>query len=364
MKRLNLYIASNLLVSTLIGIGVLTFVMLGGSLFKAFDLVSRGVSLTMLLKFMGYMIPYFLQFTLPLALLCATVLVFSRLSADNEISAMRASGISLWQIIAPGLLLAAAFSAICLYLQTEVGPESYYRAKQLKSSSNVKNPMAFIEPGRYVHFPDHVIYVGDRDESRIQDVQIYSLDKKGKVKEDITAPYGNVDYNERTAKLTMNLKNAVISMTDKREKGGEDRRHAAGDLTYAFDYDKLQSRENVTRDPERMSMGRLLSTVYIYNNTGKSTAPLYIELHTRLSLAFVPVAFFLIGIPFGIRTKRTETSIGIVVSLILAVIFYLFLPLAESLQDFGQYHPEILVWVPNVLYQVGGLYALRRIART
>lgn len=364
MKRLNLYIASNLLVSTLIGIGVLTFVMLAGSLFKAFELISRGVSLTVLGKFMGYMLPYFLQFTLPLALLCATVLVFSRMSADNEISAMRASGISLWQIIAPGLILAATFSAICLYLQTDVAPESYYRAKQLKSSGNVKNPMAFIEPGRYVHFPNHVIYVGDRVDTQIRNVQIYSLNKKGNVEEDISAPRGTVDYNEHTAKLTMNLQDAVICMTGRNKGNKNDIRHAAGNLTYAIDYDKLQSREDVARDPERMSLGRLLSTVYIYNNSDRPTAPLYIELHTRLSLAFVPVAFFLIGIPFGIRTRRSETSIGIVVSLILAVIFYLFLPLAESFQDFGSYHPEILVWVPNVLYQVGGLYALRRIART
>ncbi len=82
-----------------------------------------------------------------------------------------------------------------------------------------------------------------------------------------------------------------------------------------------------------------------------------------MSLAFSPIGFLLLGIPFGIRTKRSETSVGLVFSLLLALVFYVFLALAESLEDQSHYHPEVLVWLPNIFYQLGGLAALHYIMK-
>lgn len=363
MKRLNLYIAGSLLRSTILGIGILTFVMMVGSLFQAADLISRGVGIALIGKYIGYVLPHALQFTLPLAILCATVLVFSRLSADNEISAMRASGVSIWQIVSPGLLLAAVLSGFCFLLQLETAAECRYRAHNLRSGDTIKNPLAFVEPGRYVHFPGHVIYVGSRQGNIIGDVQIYRLNKQDKIEEDISSPGGRFDYDEQTAILKLELTDAIIYTVEKDGQTRTGERHASGDLTYRLDTEEMDRVDSLSRKPKYMSMHRILSTIFIYSKNGQQTTPLYVELHKRLALAFSPVGFFLIGIPFGIKTRRSETSIGIVISLILAMFFYLFLAMAESLRGKGNYHPEVLVWIPNILYQLGGLYAIRRIAR-
>ncbi|MFW5996812.1 MAG: LptF/LptG family permease [Lentisphaeria bacterium] len=363
MKRLNFYIAGTLFRSTLLGIGILTFVMMVGSLFKAADLISRGVGVSLIAKYIGYVLPHALQFTLPLAILCATVLVFSRLSADNEISAMRASGISLWQIVSPGLLLAALLSGLCFSLQLETAAECRYRAHNLRSGDTIKNPLAFVEPGRYVHFPGHIIYLGSRHENQIGDVQIYRLNKQDEIEEDISSPGGTVEYDEQSAILTLKLDDAIIYTVERGEDQRARERHTAGNLTYRLDTDEMDRIGSLARKPKYMSMHRILSTIYIHNKAGEQTTPLYLELHKRLALAFSPVGFFMIGIPFGIKTRRSESSIGIVISLILAMFFYVFLALAESLQAEARYHPEVLVWIPNILYQLGGLYAIRRIAR-
>lgn len=362
MKRLNLYIGGTLVLHVILAIAVLTFVMVSGSLFKAFELLSRGISPALVGRFLFYMFPYALQFTLPLAILFASVLVFSRLSADNEITAMRASGVSLWQIISPGLVMAAIFSGLCFWLQLDFAPECRYRAHELKSGDEIENPMAFLEAGRYIHFPRHVVYIGNRHDKIIRDIQIYRLDEKGRVVQDIRAVSGKVKYDRLAGALTLALKDAVMGLLGSENNAGMQRTEA-GDMTYRIDFSTHTRSEPVNRKAKYMSIRRILSTIYIRNRSGISTTDLYVELHKRMSLAFSPIGFFLIGIPFGIRTRRSETSVGVVVALLLTVVFYVFLAMGESLSEHQQYHPEILVWIPNVLYQVGGLIALHRIAR-
>ena len=94
----------DLLLTTLLGIGILTFVLVSANLLQAFELVARGVSPAVLGQFIAYMLPFALQFSIPLAVLCAAVLVFSRMSADHEVTAMRASGdsqcaVGIWKAI-------------------------------------------------------------------------------------------------------------------------------------------------------------------------------------------------------------------------------------------------------------------------
>ena len=120
--------------------------------------------------------------------------------------------------------------------------------------------------------------------------------------------------------------------------------------------------ENLSRKPKYLSIRGLLSLANLYEQTGQSATPIYIQLHKRLVMSMAPMAFLLIGIPFGIRTKRSETVAGIVVSLALAMVFYIFIALADSLDKQDALHPEIFIWLPVVAYQAGGIWALKRIA--
>ena len=365
MKRLNLYIARQLFVTMILALAILTFVMASGNLMKAQQFIARGMPVSVIVRFLLYILPFVLQFTLPLAMLCATVLVFSRLSADREITAMRASGVSLWQVISPGVLLAILLSAFCFYLQTDLAPECRYRASLLKDVGDVGNPAAFLEPGRHVEFPGHIVYVGDRAGNVLEDVQIYILDRKGSITRDISAQRGRLSIDHEQRILTLALYGVTLGeISREKETDRQVVRHSSAQrMTYTLDYGRELLRRRLLRDPKHMGMQTILSTIYIYNKQGRPTTPLYLELHKRMSLAFSPIGFLLMGIPFGIRTRRSETSAGLVVSLLLVAVFYIFLALADSLEDRPRLHPEVLVWIPNILYQVGGLVALHRIMR-
>jgi lipopolysaccharide export system permease protein len=362
MKILNLYIGRNLLLTTLLGIGILTFVLVSANLLQAFELVARGVSPAILGQFIAYMLPFALQFSIPLAVLCAAVLVFSRMSADHEVTAMRASGISLWQIISPALILAVGLSAFCFYLQVYLAPECRYRANMLRRADNITNPLAMIEPGRYVAFPGHVLYAGRREKNRLEDVQLYVLGSNGQVNQDISAAGGTLVISEDSRTLRLSLEKVIMGQIERGGAAPDTVRHTMADqVTRDIPLGSQQERKPLERRAKHMTMQQILGTIYIYNKRGEPTGPLYLELHKRMSIAFAPIGFLLIGIPFGIRTRRSETSVGLVISLILAALFYVFLSLADSLQDRPQLHPELLVWLPNIIYQIGGLLVIHRI---
>ena len=210
MKILNLYIGRNLVANTLLAVAILTFVMLSANLMRAFELLARGISLGLLLRFLLYLIPMTLTFTIPLSALAACVLVFSRLSADREVTAMRASGVSLWQIIAPGLLWSIALCGLCIYLQTDLSPRCRYRAEQLKRSESARNLVRVLEPESFVELPGYIVYVGSRRENVLENVHIFALDSDGRVKQDITASFGSVDILEDSGLITLHLQDTSI----------------------------------------------------------------------------------------------------------------------------------------------------------
>ncbi len=365
MKLLNLYITRNLLLTTVAAVCVLTFVMVSANLIRAFDLLARGVGGGVLLSFILCMLPDALTFTIPLALLCATVLVFSRLSADNEVTAMRASGIGLWQIVSPALLLSIVLSGLCLWLNTTVAPIARYRADLLKRDEGVRNPLVVIEAGRFVELPGHVIRVGRRDGARLHDIHIYVLGEDGRVSQDITARRGQVVIDDESRVLELVLEDATIAAVDV-DRGSERsvlRRFASQRFSFPLDYGMELDRRPLTRRLKFMDVPMIFGRMSIDSARGIDTTPHAVELNARLAKAMSPFAFLLLGIPFGIRTRRSETSVGLLVSLVLALGFYVFLVLADALKYQPALQPEILVWLPNILYQVGGLWALARIAK-
>ena len=116
MRILNRYIVLDYLIIFLGALGLITFVMTVGALVNAVDLMSRGISPLLIAKFFFQNVPYILSFSMPISTLFAALLLFGRLSMDNEISAMKACGISLWRLVAPLVVLSILFSGICMYI--------------------------------------------------------------------------------------------------------------------------------------------------------------------------------------------------------------------------------------------------------
>ncbi|MBP5671784.1 MAG: LptF/LptG family permease [Lentisphaeria bacterium] len=364
MKTITCHITRNILVSTSIALGVLTFVMLSGHFFRAFDLLSKGVAPSLLLKFLLLMIPDMLRFTLPLSILVATVLIFGRMSSDNEIVALKASGINLWQIIAPGLAICTGCSILCLAISLVISPVCRYEADILRWSALSNAPFSLLEPGVFTKLSNKCsIRVMKREGDDLEHIHIILQNGEDSM-QDISAKRGRIHLDPQTFFINLELNDAIISDITFGSGYAVAKRHlSAMSISLPFDYGASQSKKKITRKPKFMDVKMLYGRMRLMQEAGEDITPLMLNLHHRLSLSLSPFAFLLLGIPFGIRGKRSELSVGLLICVILALGFYVFLLLAGMLEKKPHLHPELIVWLPNLLYQTGGLIALRKIGR-
>ena len=155
-------------------LGILVFVMLGTHFFRAFDLLALGVSPLLLGKMLLYLLPDVLRFALPLSMLVACVLVFSRMSADNEIIALQASGVSLWQIISPGLLLSALLSAGCFLLSMFLSPDCrYLGGSSVALEALVSSPLAMLERASRCNLIDNTLCISQKAGDILYDIHLF-----------------------------------------------------------------------------------------------------------------------------------------------------------------------------------------------
>lgn len=361
MKILNWYVTKNFLVTFLMSIGIITFCMIGARLVQVLEYIAKGVPAETFVLFILYCMPQVLTFTIPLSILVSIMLVFGRLSADSEITAMRACGISILQLVSPIMLISCCLTAICLYLHVQIGPPLLEKSRSLFEDAIVDQPMAIFKPGESMTQDDYTIYVDDiREGNQLVNVQI--VDFSGDQLTDFSAKEGkvHVDYENEAFNVTMYNCEGVI------HQNGEPIHFQAGDLNFRFNYGEKRNNDNIQQRYKFMTMKNLMAAIRIGkidNLRADKICEMEVELNQRIAFALAPLAFLLMGIPLAIHTSRRETSVGLFIGAVAGGVFFLLIILCESLGSTPQLYPQYLLWLPNLIYQIGGAYMVYRITQ-
>ncbi|MBL7016143.1 MAG: LptF/LptG family permease [Kiritimatiellales bacterium] len=373
MRILNRYILFDYLILFLTALGLITFVMTVGAMIKAVDLMARGISPMLIAQFFFQNIPYILSFSMPISMLFAALLLFGRLSMDNEISAMKACGLSLWRLVAPLIVLSLFLTGICMYINCEVAPNAKYSNKKLLHSAGVEEPINLLEEGRFIKdFPGLMIYVGRKNGNVVKDVVAYELADNGQIKRSVRARQGDIETDEANRLITVKLYDVRMEMPDEEDP------HDVSKTTYVnaeyypikLDFDELlKSGSKLRRKPSYMNMALLLDHIrnverdfpmLSAEKQAIQRSRLVFEANRRVSVAIACFSFILIGIPLGVKSHRRETSIGMVMSLAIVFTYYIFIVIAEALARYPGLHPNLILWLPLVGTQILGLILIRR----
>ena len=318
LKTLNFYVMKNFLYTVLMAMLVLTFGMTGARLIKVFEIISQGVSIGSAMLFMLYVLPVALGFTIPWAALVSIMLVFGRLSADNEITAMRACGISILQIVAPIIMLTFALTCLCLYLNFELGPRYLGKSRVIVEKTAIDQPLSVLEPGIPFEFEELSIYIDQKDNKtgKIRNIQVYRLNKDQKrVEQDVTASSGRIEVDRIKQIMYIVLENATIIAYESKEDE-HPKRSFANQLKFALEYGKEFNNQRISIRDKHLGYKVLYARSIIERSRNKRdrVAEIETELNQRVALALAPMAFLLLGLPMAIRTSRRETSIGLFLS--------------------------------------------------
>jgi lipopolysaccharide export system permease protein len=391
MKTLHAYLLRQLLGTLTMTVGVCTFFILLVSVLKEVLglLVTQQVSVGLVGRAILLLIPHVLVYALPMGLLTAALLVFGRLSADHEITAMRAGGVSLVRLATPVLGLAMVMSGLCAFITMHLGPECRIAYKNLLREVGLAKVTSLIPEKTYIRdFSGAIVYVGRAEGPYLEDVLIYEL-KDDKVESYTRAGSGEIIFSSTNNLVFVHLTNTYHT------RFVEDRRlpqpMSLGEAEFVYTNSatrKLESRvelDNMTfvglrrelRELERQMSAPLSLEAARTANTeeGKKagrlkrarqqdlTYPVRLQMHRQVAFSFACIGFTLVGIPLGIRAHRRETSFGIAVALILVLVYYSFFILGASLETRSDFAPHLILWAPNFLFQVMGSALLWRANR-
>ncbi len=363
MRILKNYVGRAFLVTFFMALLIITFVVSLSVIFKLTDLLAKDVSARPLLSILATSIPLALVFALPQAGLISSLLVFGRLSSDGEITAMKASGISLESIVSTPVFFGILMAVLSVYMQNELSPKAHYMQRYYMSQMSTSSIFSMFEEGRYItEYPGLSIHIGKRTDNKLSKVRVYDTREDG-MKREITARSGVLISDTNSYDVIMELEGVTIKPFSK------DIPDAAYCDRWPIRITKATFSKTYFATVKDMTLADLVTRIqnvstYHPNLSGKALdiqqMSYMFQLNKRMSYAMSCVAFIVLGIPLGIKTHRRESSVGIVMSLVAVMIYYLLTMLAEYLVKTPVLRADIVVWLPVIAATFIGIFLLKK----
>jgi LPS export ABC transporter permease LptF len=366
MNLIDRYVGRSVLVTAMYGVFVLSVVLVLGNIFKELLdlLINRDVPLRYVLLFMLYVLPFSLTFTIPWGFLTAVLLVFGRMSADNEMIALRACGVSLLRVCIPVLAVGIALSLFTLWINAMVAPRAEQAMRDSIASMAQSNPTALFVPDEVVsQFRGRKIFVGSKSGDVLSDLTIIEQTDGGAIQRVIFARQGVIEADSSSGSLKLTLRDAKF---EQRREGDENNcdgiQHGISIAEASVDIPLEDLVEKGLRKRPLRSY-TLQELVAQFPSVGGITdrVAMLTEMSKRVSLSLACVAFALMAMPLGVTAQRKETSVGFGISLALAFGYFFFVVLAEMLRADAGAYPYLLLWVPNILFVGIGTWLLLRL---
>src|SRR5438552_13498194 len=343
MKLIDRFVSRELLVNVFFAIVVLSLVLVVGNIFRKLLplLVNHDVPMEYLLTFIAYVLPFSLIFTIPWGLLTAILLVFGRLSADNELTALRSNGVSISRICVPLAGIAVVCTAICLWLNVQVAPAAQEKLRSTIFDLATRNPIALFGSDQVIdQFPGRKIYVGKKEGNKLENITVFEMNDNSLAVKVTYARTGMLEADLANKQILMHLYQARYQARDEKNpldltKIRDGINMAEGTLPISLE--ELYEKEKKRPSRSALSIEQLLEQLKSENQRERSASRT--EINKRFSFPFSCMAFALIGVPLGITTHRRETSVGFAMGLIVAVFYFLFVIIGDTLRGNAKVHP-------------------------
>jgi len=355
-KILDRYIMRELLAPFFLSISVLTLALFLQKMFRLTELVlSKGSSLAATGTLLLYIMPGFLAMTIPISLLVAALTAFSRLSSDSEVTAMKASRVSLYAMVRPVMKFSIVLFFVTAVIAHFLAPHATFAFKAQLFNMLKARAMVGLEQGIFSStFDGMVIYV-DKMNS-LDDMQgiFISDERSGSEPYTIVAKQGRLITNMENLDVTLVMEHGSIHLQPRAEDVYSLMFFDSGRLN--IDINRATMRYSGSgRNIDEMDSRELLVALRHARTAGEPTKVMEIEFQKRMSISYACLVFGLIGAPLGIRKSRTGRSAGIAVSILVILAYYLILGTAARLADSGAVSPATATWVPNGLITVAAV---------
>jgi lipopolysaccharide export system permease protein len=357
------YIFKETLPIFFIGLAIFTIILLMDKILKLIELiVNRGGSITNILMLFAFICPSFLILTIPTSVLLATLLTLGRLSGDSEITAFKASGMSLYQLFLPIAIfsfLAYLLTSFLVFYGLPWGNRGFkatlYMIAQSKADIEIKERVFNDAFNGLVVYVDKVPVQG----RKMEGILIYDERDKGK-SNTIFAKEGFLVSNPESQEVILRLCNGNIHRFEPRTNIFQRAQFGTYDLRLEL-AKAFVALEKKLKEHE-MSIQEIRKKIAQMKAKGEDTTSQKVELHKRYAIPFACLVFGLIGVPLGIQPRRSGRSFGFIFSILILLIYYVSLIAFEILAVRRAIPAYLAGWMPNLLLGCLGTYLLIKAA--
>lgn len=425
MRILSRYIIREHVGPFLLSLAVLTFLFLMNFLIEILDMViGKGLEVQVVVELFIVNIAWMVALTVPMAVLVAVLMAFGRFSHDGEITALKASGVSVFRLMWPVLITGIAIATVLVYFNDRVLPEFNYRAKTLEMNIRAKRPTLALKPGIFLETVDGYrlqVQSTDPATSRVEGITIvqylnYAPPNPPRI---IKARWGTMTFDTSGEQLNLDLHDGTITevqdgqtrvqtfgrlQTYMNVEGTQLQRSDTGirgdrELSIADMWVRVADRDStaaryavqlaaapkpfvarvVRGRPEELPGGgkgllpatrvvaahkALLNDIQSDERTrafySRQASRYLVEIHKKYSIPFACIAFILVGIPLAIMARRGGAIMGFGIALLFFLLYWSCLILGEMLADRNLAAPWLSMWFPNILVTAAGVLLLVR----
>ena len=369
MKILTRYTLKELIAPFFLGLFCFTFILLLDEIFKLTKtFVQKGVNPGYLLELLIYILPATMVVTIPMATLVGILLAFGRLSADNEITAMKASGLSIHHLLVPVLLTALGISIFNLFFMDTALPRGNQAYRRLLYDIKVRNSALILEPGVVMNELEQegrkwMFEKNDAKTGKLKNVKIWDEYRRDGKPRFIVAKEAKVEFAGDFASLEL-YDGTIYEYGDKKQIEHY-RVTDFREMNITLDYSEaLRRRDYESTSPRSMPLGKLTKEISKLEEQISAGGQEYlkykllrakVEFQKKFAIPFACFAFGLIGVPLGIIVRKSGKMIGAGFGLGLIIVYYILLRVGETSGMKGIIPPFIGVWMPNILMGMAGI---------
>ena len=359
--RLDRYILAEILGPLALGFFVFTFILLLQVLFKSAQLIiSSGVEASAVGKLLLLSLPSIAVITIPMALLFSILIAVGRLSADSELVAIRAAGISLFSLYRPIAWLSLVLTGLSAYLMIEVLPTGNTAQHRLRLEILAQSLTEEVQPRvPHIGWQDKVLYVFEAPPGERRWKGVFLGDAMPMQQSEVFVADWGWAQPSADGEVMLSLENAFIHRVDLMDPIGQDFiTQKTMDITLAT-LPQLEPR-SVKRGLRELSFKELKKRTSDpkYDEVVHNMAS--VELHKKLSLPAACLVFGLLALPLGFNNSRGGRSAGFAISLGVFMIYYVLLSSGEDIARKGAAPAWLAVWFPNFALLLLGLFLLAR----
>ncbi|HEX3820992.1 MAG TPA: LPS export ABC transporter permease LptF [Candidatus Sulfotelmatobacter sp.] len=361
MRILTRYILREVTAHALIGAAIFTFVLFTRDLGHILELVVRASApLPSVAEIFSFTVPLALTYTLPMSVLVGILIGLSRLAADSEITAMRASGMGVWSFLRILSIFVVAAWLLALFNGLYVAPKSQAALGRLEDRLKGSQVSFEVQPRVfYEGFPKYVLYVQDVKNAQGAALWkgVFMADISDAANPKITLAREGVVVSEAPDRLHLHLIDGSEHETDPKDAD-----HYLISTFQQTDIPiELPSAENKSDESLPAS---LMDTPALLEKASRadpvSSRWYLIEFHRRFALPTACLVLALVGIPLGLSSKKSGKSGGFVLTIILVFTYYVVSLIGVSLARQGRVSPWFGAWLADLAFLALGLFLLFR----